>query len=92
MVIDKHELIKEAQLFLIDSKKNEPRKESLEWYLINNLIKYLEALNTSKTAGEIKVATEKLDMFCVESMDWDTSLFKRCTQITELGLKIAKNS
>lgn len=90
MVIDKRELIRETQSFLTELKKNEPRKESLEWYLINNLINYLSVLNTSKTAMEIKTATEKLDMFCIECMDWNTPLFKRCTKITDLGLKLVK--
>ncbi len=90
MAIDKHELIKEAQFFLYDLEGKEQKQESLECYLINNLKKYLEALNCAETAVQIQKATEDLDMFCLDSMDWDTPLFKRCTKITELGLKVSK--
>lgn len=90
MAINKQELIKTGQDFLNNIEESRPKQESLEWYLINNLRKYLEVLNCAETAEQIKSATEKLDMFCIESMDWDTPLFKRCTTLTDLGLKVAK--
>jgi len=90
MGIDKNNLINEAQNFLDDLEKSNPENESLEWYLINNLKGYLTAINTATTTKQIKQATEKLDMFCVDSMNWNAPLFKRCTKITDLGLKLAK--
>jgi len=91
MVIEKKELIDQVQLFLYELEKKEVLKESLEWYLINNLKKYVEKLNIAETSSQIKLATEKFDTFCIESMDWDTPLFKRCSKITELGLKLARS-
>lgn len=92
MDINKQQLINEVQSFLHDIEIMNPKKESLEWYLVNNLKKYLKELISAETITQIKKSTEIIDIFCVESMDWNTALFKRCTKITELGLKITKNS
>jgi hypothetical protein len=92
MAINKYELIEQSQLLLCKLVNTEPKQESIEWYLINNLKQYLEILSNAETAMEIKKATEKLDMCCIESMDWNTPLFKRCAKITELVLKVEKNS
>lgn len=91
-IIDKTLLIAEVELLLKDINFQQPEKESLEWYLRNNLIDYLEDLKKIESPGDLKICTRILSRFCVESMDWDTPLFKRCTKITEIGLKIAKNS
>ena len=90
MTIEKQQLINQVQIFLEELKKKNPEKESLEWYLINNLNKYLTSLIIANTSQEIKIANEKLGMFCIDCMDWDTPLFKRCTEITNLGLKISR--
>ncbi len=92
MLIEKQELITEVQIFLEELKKNNPEKGSHEWYLINNLNNYLELLIITNTSTAIKSASEKLDMYCIDCMNWDTPLFKRCMKITRLGLKIAKNN
>ncbi|OGT26075.1 MAG: hypothetical protein A3B71_04235 [Gammaproteobacteria bacterium RIFCSPHIGHO2_02_FULL_42_43] len=92
MLIEKQQLINEVQTFLQELKKNNPERESLEWYLINNLNRYLESLTAAGSAQEIKIATKILSRFCVDCMNWDTTLFKQCTKITHLGLKIAKNN
>ena len=90
MAINKDKLISEIQNFLDEIEKNKPSNESLEWYLINNLKEYFSAVDNATTAKQIKQATEKLDMFCVDSMNWDAPLFKRCNKITELGFRLAK--
>lgn len=92
MVIKNNELSNEVQAFLDELINTNPKKESLEMYLINNLKIYLNALNNAETATQIKQVTERFDMFCIDSMNWDTPLFKRCTKITKLGLKAAKSS
>lgn len=91
-IIDKTLLIAEVELLLNDISFKQPEKESLEWYLRNNLINYLENLKNIENPSDLKISTRILSRFCIESMDWDTPLFKRCTKITELGLKIVKNS
>jgi len=90
--IDKTSLIAEVELLMRDINFQQPEKESLEWYLRNNLTDYLTELKKIESPSDLKISTRILSRFCLESMDWDTPLFKRCTKITELGLKIAKNS
>lgn len=85
------QLITEVKLLIKELAAHESVKESHEWYLKNNLAIYLEELEKIKNTDELKIATRIFSRFCLESMDWDTPLFKRCTKITELGLKIAKN-
>lgn len=87
----KNQLINEVELLLGDLDVNSPAFESLEWYLRNNLADYLKKIKTSENSHDLKIATKILSRFCLESMDWDTPLFKRCTKITEFGLKLAKN-
>ncbi len=88
--ISKNQLIIEVRSFLNALAVQQPKQESLEWYLANNLEDYLKDLEEAQKPNEIKVATKILSRFCIESMDWDTPLFKRCTKITELGLKVSK--
>ena len=92
MATNKNHLMDEVQKFLGDLEKSNPANESLEWYLVNHLKEYFGTMNIATTENQIKQATEKFDMFCIDSMNWDTPLFKRCTKISELGLKIAKKS
>jgi hypothetical protein len=91
MAIEKQELINKARLFMSELKKENPEKESLEWYLINNLRRYLNALDEARTAEQIKVATYVFRRFYLESMDWDTPLFKQCSNLSKIGSRVAKN-
>lgn len=66
-------------------------RESLEWYLKNNLSEFQAVVKSAQNAGEVENATLALSRFCTESMDWDTALFKACMEITEKGRKLAKS-
>ncbi len=90
MFLEKQSLITEAQQFLLMLEKRNLANESLEWYLVNQLKAYLTSLSTATSTQEIRMAAEKLNMFCVESMDWDTDLFKRCSAITKNALRFSK--
>ncbi len=76
--------------YINDLKNTFPQTESLEWYLINNLNTYLKNIINANTSGSVEKATILLDRFCLESMDWDKPIFKRCTELTELGYKLSK--
>ncbi len=90
-VITKETLLQEARAFL-DELSSQPMTEgSLEWYLSNNLRDYVESVERSDSAKAIKNATRILSRFCTESMNWDTILYRRCTEITEAGFKLAKS-
>ncbi len=89
-IINKNKLISEVEVLLSELDVQQPQQESLEWYLKNNLYDYLQDVEKTNNANDLKIATKILSRFCLESMDWDTPLFKRCTKITELGLKVSK--
>lgn len=60
-------------------------KESVEWYLRNNLNDYKRALQSNASFQEIENATRALTRFGTESMDWNTSLYRDCCAITDEG-------
>jgi hypothetical protein len=68
-----------------------PPRESLEWYLANNLGSYRDALLSAKTRIDVENATRALSRFCTESMEWDSDLFRECTRIQEEGFALAKS-
>lgn len=65
-------------------------KESLEWYLRNNLNDYKQVLQSDASFLEIENATRALTRFCTESMDWSAPLYRDCCGITDEGAKMAK--
>lgn len=67
-----------------------PQPESLEWYLANQVRKYVSALDAAGSAQDVENCTAVFSRFCTESMDWDTALYKRCAEATALGFKLAK--
>lgn len=60
-----------------------PKAESVEWYLLNNLRQFKEISDSSPSRHEFENGLRVLSRFCVDSMDWDDSLFKAATAITE---------
>jgi len=92
MDIEKKRFINQIKLFLKDIESNLPKKKSFEWYLLNNLKSYIQLINDSQSSQDIKKATKIFSRFCVESMDWDTELYKKCSSLTCAGLKLASGS
>jgi hypothetical protein len=86
------ELIEAIDSLLSRLSEQSREKESLEWYLHNNLVDYKSALQCAETRQEIENATRALIRFCTESMDWDNELFRACTAITNQGIRIAKKA
>ena len=82
---EKQVLIKNIKIFIDDIEIIAPEKESLEWYLLNNLKEYFRSINDTKSSEEVKRVTQLFSRFCVESMDWDTDLFKKCSMLTRIG-------
>lgn len=80
----------QIDLLVKELKSASPKKESLEWYLINNLEKYLVSLNESETKGDILRATKIFSRFCIDSMDWDTEIFRKYSVLTDGVSKLAK--
>lgn len=60
-----------------------PEMESVEWYLLNNLNRFKEILENSPSKHEFENGMRVLSRFCIDSMDWNSPLFKAATSITE---------
>lgn len=60
-----------------------PARESVEWYLLNNLLKLREVATNDPSLHDIENAARVLNRFVVDSMDWGDPLFKAVTEITE---------
>jgi hypothetical protein len=67
-------------------------KESLEWYLSNNLNEYLRSIEESTKPIDILRATKLLSRFCTESMDWDTEIYKKCGDIMRIGYMLGRDN
>ncbi|MBA2655187.1 MAG: hypothetical protein H0U71_09025 [Gammaproteobacteria bacterium] len=90
MNVKKLELINRTNQYINELKSHSPQIETLEWYLINNLEEYLNSIKKANSGIEIEKASKILDRFCLESMDWDTTIFKKCSELTKFGLKLSK--
>ena len=88
---DKSMLLEKTRSLLEEFKSSNPERESLEWYLINNLTNYLNTIDQANKPYVIKSATANFGRFCTESMDWDTALNKKCTAITEIGYQLGRD-
>lgn len=85
------ELIQSVDLLLNELTSNAIKEDGLEWYLINNLSDYRSVLNNNPTPLELENATRALTWFCTESIDWDTDLYKVCSEITIRGMSLSKD-
>jgi hypothetical protein len=84
------EIIQKIDDLLTQIRGGASIRESLEWYLKNNLINYRRAIEEDRSARDIDNATRVFARFCTESMDWDTPLYRSCMEIAEIGGKLAK--
>lgn len=90
MKITKLLLIQEINHLIQEIKFSNPKRESLEWYLLNNLNTYLMSIEHADGSDEIKNATKIFGMFCTDGMDWNTDLYKKCMELTQVGLRLSK--
>lgn len=91
MSSNKENLISEILILLSEIVNNHPGEETLEWYLLNYLKRYLEVINESESSEEIKKSSQIFSRFCMESMNWDSELFKRCSKLGNSGFKISNS-
>lgn len=89
-MINKIELISELEKVIVEYDLQKSTPDTHEWYLFNNTKKYIDALKIAHTSMEVKNAATVYGMFCTESMDWDTELYKKCAALTEMGYKLAR--
>jgi hypothetical protein len=75
---------------LSELKEAAPARQSVEWYLANNLEVFREVLLKNPNRAELAAATAALSRFCTDSMEWKSELFGRVTKITDLGARLSK--
>ena len=85
------DIVQKIEVLIDQLEAAAPARESLEWYLLNNLRDYRRTLQSGSSPLEIGNATRALVRFCTESMDWSSPLYKSCMEITALGGKLAKS-
>jgi len=69
-------------------KATRPTIETVEWYLVNNLLQLKEVAERSPTQHDFENAKRVLSSFIIDSMDWDDPLFKEATTITEQAKRV----
>jgi hypothetical protein len=88
--MDRQSVIESIDALMAKLQSEKLQKDSLEWYLVNNLRTYKDALLVATEGREVERATHALSRFCTESMDWNTELFRECTAITTKGMRLAR--
>lgn len=66
-------------------------KDSLEFYLLNNLVKYRQSLLSAESKQEIDNAASIFGRFCTESMDWGTKDYQAYISLSTQGYAAAKH-
>jgi hypothetical protein len=84
------QLIELVDALLHEISAREIARESLEWYLRNNLEVFKREVLSSATPRDLENAARALSHFCTESMEWDSELFRACTRITGLAKRMSK--
>lgn len=80
-------LLKMLNSLIENIEAREPRAETREWYLLNNLRQFKEVSESLPSQREFENAERILSRFNIDSMDWDDPLFKETTAITEEARK-----
>ncbi len=86
------ELLERADALLRDLKADAPARESVEWYLVNHLRAFRDALAAGDSRPHVENAARMLSRFCVDSMDWNIELFHKCSALTEDAMRAAKSA
>lgn len=68
-----------------------PARESVKWYLLNNLLKLRKVVANDPSKHDVENAVRVLNRFAVDSMDWGDPLFKAVTAITEHAERAVPN-
>lgn len=64
-------------------------KESQEWYLRNHLVDLKHAVDDGSKA-EVEKASRLLVRFCVDTMDWESDIYRDAAPVGEAGMKLSK--
>lgn len=67
-----------------------PRPDSTEAYPLTHVRLLSDNARRSYSFDEVRNSARALSKFCVDSMNWDSPLFKRCEALTATVFKHAK--
>lgn len=84
-------LLKMVDDLISDLEARAPARESVEWYLLNNILKLREVAANDSSPHDVENAARVLNRFAVDSMDWGDPLFKAVTAITEQAERAVLN-
>lgn len=84
-------LMQNIDSYITKLRKAAIRKDSDEWYLLNNLNDFRQSLVSAKSKQDVERASKILSRFCAESFNWDTDNFKKCAALSDEGFMVAKN-
>ena len=91
-MINKEYLINELEKFIAEYDLQKSIPDTHEWYLFNNTKKYMNTLKAANTSSDVKYAATQYGIFCTESMDWNTDIYKKCAALSEMGYKLARTN
>ena len=57
--------------------------DSLEAYLRNHLTRFRERAVAATKPADVKNSANTLSSFCVEHMNWDSDLYRRCMALVQ---------
>lgn len=86
--MNKHEILACYEALLKDFKKMNAKSGSVEWYLMGHLRRTLDVLPDSFTKTGIENALTPLEHFCTDSMDWDSDLFRRISDLNRAAREL----
>jgi len=83
-------LITKIESLIAELKNSDVSNDSIEFYLLNNLVKYRQSLVAANSKQDIENAASIFGRFCTESMDWETKDYQKYIQLSEKGYAITR--
>jgi hypothetical protein len=90
MITTQEQLVKQLENQLAILRSYTLERDTHDWYLYNNLEKYLKVVKSYKSASELKKAASVFGSYCTESMNWNTNEYKFYITLAEAGRKLGK--
>ncbi len=83
MIQGSEELLAKVKRLSAELESKKPAKESVEWYMINNLNTFEERIREAEIDDDLRVASRILTRFAVDSLDWGSPLMKSVEALSE---------
>jgi hypothetical protein len=77
-------VIQKVQEVIQTLEGTNPKRESMEWYSINNLEQFKDSLERAGTISDIEKADLALSRFTVDSIEWNSRLMSLMQEIEKI--------